>query len=147
MSRRNRQRAARHPTTRGPMLALAGGLLAVALMVFALARWPRHVDHPAPRADASAAHVLHGGAVPRAAGAAESYAVARAIPAVLDGMRCFCACGATLGHRSLLSCFEDEHGAFCQVCQDEAIIAGETIMGGGSLREARRAVDERFGPG
>lgn len=148
MSRRKRQVEQREMAPSQPRTAaLLGGVLVLALLVFVLSRWPRHSAHPESRADASAAHVLHGAAVPHAAGAAESYAAARAVPAVLDGIRCFCSCGASLGHRSLLSCFEDEHGAYCQVCQDEAIIARDVIAGGGTLRQARQAVDRRFGPG
>lgn len=148
MSRRTRPRVPQRITPRpARILALAGSVLSVGLIMFGMSGWPRHSAHPEPRADAGAAHVLHGAAVPHAAGAAESYAAARDIPAVLDGMRCFCSCGASLGHRSLLSCFEDEHGAYCQVCQDEALIAREIIVRGGTLQKARQAVDRRFGPG
>jgi len=125
-------------------------LVVLTAAVVALARvggrsGPRH---PEPRPDVTGEYVLHSGSVPRTyPNAVESYQIARQSPAMLDGMRCFCACKATLGHRSLLSCFEDDHGALCQVCQDEALIAAAVRRRGGSLEDARREVDARFGPG
>ncbi len=129
----------------GPTIVVATVAAAVAVVMFSSYR---RASHPEPRPDVTGAHVLHASAVPQIMpNATESYQVARQIPAVLDGMRCFCACRATLGHRSLLSCFEDDHGAMCQVCQDEALIAADVSRRGGTLEDARVAVDARFGPG
>jgi hypothetical protein len=43
--------------------------------------------------------------------AAAAYQVAREIPAVLDHLQCYCACGSEYGHVSLLSCYTDGHGS------------------------------------
>ena len=40
-----------------------------------------------------------------------SHQVARDIPAVLDQLYCYCACDKHLGHKSLLSCYTDNHAA------------------------------------
>lgn len=42
---------------------------------------------------------------------ARAYQVAQEIPDVLDQLYCYCQCDKHLGHRSLLSCFTDTHGA------------------------------------
>lgn len=42
---------------------------------------------------------------------ARGYQVAHEIPEVLDQLYCYCQCDKHLGHKSLLSCFTDTHGA------------------------------------
>ena len=42
---------------------------------------------------------------------ARAYQIAREIPDVLDQLYCYCECDKHLGHKSLLSCFTDDHGA------------------------------------
>jgi hypothetical protein len=41
----------------------------------------------------------------------EAYQAAREIPDVLAGLSCHCGCGESQGHRHLLDCFVDDHGA------------------------------------
>src|SRR5262245_81525 len=43
--------------------------------------------------------------------AARAHQVAREIPDVLDQLYCYCGCDKLVGHKSLLSCFTDGHGA------------------------------------
>lgn len=40
-----------------------------------------------------------------------AYEVAAAIPNTLDQLTCFCGCVESFGHKSLLSCYTDEHGS------------------------------------
>jgi hypothetical protein len=40
-----------------------------------------------------------------------AHAVAREMPDVLDRLYCYCGCDRSAGHKSLLSCFTDGHGA------------------------------------
>jgi hypothetical protein len=42
---------------------------------------------------------------------ARAYQVAHEIPDILDQLYCYCECDKHLGHKSLLSCFTDDHGA------------------------------------
>lgn len=53
----------------------------------------------------------------------EAYKVARQIPATLAQLPCYCECDRGYGHKSLHSCFEDEHASHCVVCVDEALLA------------------------
>jgi hypothetical protein len=41
----------------------------------------------------------------------EAYKAAAEIPEVLAGLTCYCGCDKSQGHRHLLDCFADDHGA------------------------------------
>lgn len=41
----------------------------------------------------------------------EAYQAAAEIPEVLAGVSCYCGCDKSQGHRNLLDCFVDDHGA------------------------------------
>ena len=41
----------------------------------------------------------------------QAYQIARDIPWVLDSIYCFCHCEESAGHKSLLSCYVDNHAA------------------------------------
>lgn len=53
----------------------------------------------------------------------EAYRVAKQIPATLAQLPCYCECDRGFGHKSLHSCFEDNHASHCAVCVDEALLA------------------------
>jgi Protein of unknown function with PCYCGC motif len=53
----------------------------------------------------------------------DAYRVAKQIPATLAQLPCYCECDRGYGHKSLHSCFEDEHASHCAVCVDEALLA------------------------
>ena len=103
--------------------------------------------HPDPRPGVTAEHILPNFAIPKNPGALEAYAAARSAPATLDGVYCHCDCSKHAGHRSLLTCFESDHGAYCDICMGEAMMAsGMAARGGGqSLMEIREAIDRQFG--
>jgi hypothetical protein len=75
---------------------------------------------------------------------AKAYRIAREIPEVLDSLYCYCECKKHFGHKSLLSCYVDKHGAYCDVCIDEAIVAYEMYQSGNDIPSIRRAIDKRF---
>ena len=53
----------------------------------------------------------------------DAYKVAKQIPATLAQLPCYCECDRGFGHKSLHSCFEDDHASHCAVCVDEALLA------------------------
>lgn len=53
----------------------------------------------------------------------EAYVVAKEIPATLAQLPCYCECDKAYGHKSLHSCFVDDHASQCAVCVDEALLA------------------------
>jgi hypothetical protein len=124
---------------------LVAGTAAAALAAVLFAARPAAGAHPEPRPGITAERVLPDVAVPRTPGSAEAYAAARAAAATLDGVYCHCDCSKHSGHRSLLTCFESEHGAYCDICMGEAMLAAQLASRGTSLQEIRAAIDARFG--
>ena len=55
----------------------------------------------------------------------DAYRVAREIPETIAQLPCYCHCDQSVGHKSLYSCFEDEHASQCAVCVNEALMAYE----------------------
>ena len=55
--------------------------------------------------------------------AREAYVVAKEIPATLAQLPCYCECDRGYGHKSLHTCFVDDHASHCAVCVDEALLA------------------------
>lgn len=53
----------------------------------------------------------------------QAYLVAREIPETLAQLPCYCYCDQGFGHKSLHSCYEDDHSAHCSTCIDEALMA------------------------
>jgi len=53
----------------------------------------------------------------------QAYQAAKDIPELLAQLPCYCHCDRGMGHKSLHSCFEDDHAAYCAVCTDEALMA------------------------
>lgn len=53
----------------------------------------------------------------------DAYRAAREIPLIIAQLPCYCHCDRGMGHKSLHSCFEDEHAAHCAVCVNEALLA------------------------
>jgi Protein of unknown function with PCYCGC motif len=55
--------------------------------------------------------------------AREAYEVAKKIPGTLAQLPCYCECDRGFGHKSLHTCFVDDHASGCAVCVDEALLA------------------------
>lgn len=53
----------------------------------------------------------------------QAYQVAREIPETLAQLPCYCYCDEGFGHKSLHTCYEDDHSAHCATCIDEALMA------------------------
>ena len=53
----------------------------------------------------------------------EAYRAVREIPVTIAQLPCYCHCDKGYGHKSLYSCFEDDHAAHCAVCVNEALLA------------------------
>jgi len=154
MSRASRRREGRGGSSRGPgtmnkapIWIMSGSVLA-GLLVVALLAGPGGGDdmghHPMPRIDAHAMHVMPAARYASSPGVADVYERASEIPAVLDGIYCYCFCHDTFGHYSLLDCFMNDHGAGCDICLQEAILAYEMTSQGASVDDIRQEVDRRY---
>jgi hypothetical protein len=124
---------------------VAGVAVLAAVLVLATARTASAGHHPTPRPGITGAAVLPASTYGQDERLVRAYTAARAMPAVFDGLYCYCQCKENFGHRSLLTCFESEHGASCDICLGEAQMAAEMHATGVSLDAIRRAIDARFG--
>ena len=75
---------------------------------------------------------------------ARAYAAAKEIPEIIDSLYCYCDCAKHFGHKSLLTCYVDEHAAYCDICMDEALMAKEMHDKGMDVFAIRKAVDEKY---
>jgi hypothetical protein len=75
----------------------------------------------------------------------DAYRVARDIPVTLAQMPCYCYCDRGMGHKSLYSCFEDDHASHCAVCVNEALLAHQLEKEGKSVVQIRDRINETFG--
>lgn len=138
-NRRQKQQKA-SPAIRYTVVALGVVVLLLGLATTRTA----NAHHPDPRADVSVLTVESASRYASYPRIAEVYEMAAAIPQVLDGLYCHCDCSKHSGHRSLLTCFQDDHGAACDVCLTEAALAFNMTSEGRSLKEIRRAVDDLY---
>jgi hypothetical protein len=103
-------------------------------------------DHPDPRPGITSEHVLSEEKLgKRSKTVYADYAYAREYPEIFDGIFCTCRCNKSMGHRSLLSCFESDQPTGCMGCQEVAEFVGKRAKDGKSLAEIRKAVDEEYG--
>jgi hypothetical protein len=68
------------------------------------------------------------------------YALAAKIRPVLYQQPCYCYCDRHQGHKSLLDCFVGTHGAECDVCQKEAVLAYQLTQKGKTPAQIRAAI-------
>ncbi|MBF0280232.1 MAG: hypothetical protein HQM13_20705 [SAR324 cluster bacterium] len=73
-----------------------------------------------------------------------AYSAAHKHSEVMDQLYCYCACEQGIGHKSLLSCFADNHGANCGICMDEALLAAEMTENGAPVSEIADALDDSY---
>jgi hypothetical protein len=52
-----------------------------------------------------------------------AYAAVKEIPQTIAQLPCYCHCDEGFGHKSLQTCFVDDHAAHCAVCVQEALLA------------------------
>jgi len=71
-----------------------------------------------------------------------AYSVAKEIPDVLAQQPCYCYC-QRMGHRSLLDCFRDLHATGCDICINEARLAGQLSRQGKTAEEIRAAIIQK----
>ena len=100
--------------------------------------------HPMPRSDVTGARVLPASTFGEDTRLVRAYTAAREMPEVFDGLDCYCQCHANFGHRSLLTCYESEHAAACDICLTEGTMAAQMHRQGSSLDDIRRAIDAQF---
>ena len=105
------------------------------------------VPHPTPRAGITGANVPTREQLADAPQLVALFEGVRAIPEVIDGIRCNCGCAQSDGFYSLLSCYEGKEAMarHCAICQGQGRLAVRLHQAGRSLDAIRAAVDAKFG--
>ncbi len=75
----------------------------------------------------------------------DAYRAVKEIPVTIAQLPCYCHCDEGFGHKSLYSCFEDDHAAHCAVCVNEALLAlklekEQKLDAGANTRDHRGAI-------
>jgi hypothetical protein len=77
----------------------------------------------------------------------KAYQIAEHDPALLAQLHCWCGCDRTDGHKNLLDCYRDTHGAHCAICTGEAIEEEKLADQGMPVEKIRDALRDRFANG
>ena len=68
------------------------------------------------------------------------YTLAAKVKPVLYQEPCYCGCDKEVGHKSLLDCFTDLHGAHCMLCKKEAAFTYSESQQGKTAAEIRKEI-------
>jgi hypothetical protein len=103
--------------------------------------------HPEPRPGITGEKVATAEQLGAFADALPAFDAVRAIPEIVDGIRCNCGCAGSGDLYSLLSCFEgpEAMARYCQICQGQGRLAYRLHQAGKTLDDIRAAIDARFG--
>jgi hypothetical protein len=74
----------------------------------------------------------------------DAYQATKEIPQTIAQMPCYCYCDRGMGHKSLHSCFEDDHAAHCDVCTNEALVAYRLQKQGLTPKQIREQIIAQF---
>ena len=74
----------------------------------------------------------------------EAYKFAQQNPALLAELHCYCGCDKAEGHQSLLDCYRGMHGASCEICTGEALMAKRMSEQGSPVDQIRGALRRNF---
>jgi hypothetical protein len=68
------------------------------------------------------------------------FTLAAKVKPVLYQQPCYCGCDKEVGHKSLLDCFTDYHGAHCILCKKEAAFTYTESQQGKTAAEIRKEI-------
>jgi Protein of unknown function with PCYCGC motif len=74
----------------------------------------------------------------------QAYQFAADNPAMLAELHCYCGCDKAEGHQSLLDCYRGMHGASCEICTSEALMAKRMSEQGSPVDQIRDALRRNF---
>ena len=75
----------------------------------------------------------------------EAYRIVREAPQLIAQLPCYCYCDRGFGHKSLHSCYVDDHAAHCAVCVEEVLAAHDLQQRGLSAPQIRERIIAQFG--
>ena len=68
------------------------------------------------------------------------FTLAAKVKPLLYQQPCYCGCDKDVGHKSLLDCFTDGHGAHCMLCKKEAAFTYTESQQGKTAAEIRKEI-------
>jgi hypothetical protein len=68
------------------------------------------------------------------------FMLAAKVKPILYQQPCYCGCDKEVGHKSLLDCFTDFHGAHCVLCKKEAVFTYTESQQGKTAAEIRKEI-------
>ncbi len=74
----------------------------------------------------------------------QAYMIAEKKPALLVELHCYCGCDKADGHQNLLDCYRGRHGATCEICTEEALLADRMSEQHSPIDQIRDAIRRRF---
>lgn len=74
----------------------------------------------------------------------QAYQAAKDNPVLFSQLHCYCGCDVTAGHKNLLDCYRDHHGATCATCTGEALQAQQMYAEGSPVEQIQDALGRRF---
>ncbi|MFZ0889675.1 MAG: CYCXC family (seleno)protein [Candidatus Binataceae bacterium] len=129
---------------------LSAGTIAVAALLYLAVRSARPQSAPDPACCLTRTGAVSSGTLDPSlfdGPVRRAYTIARDNPALLMQLHCYCGCDKTDGHKNLLDCFRDKHGASCEICVDEAEEAQRLAQQGTPVEQIRDFLRERFAHG
>lgn len=75
----------------------------------------------------------------------DAYRIVREAPQLIAQLPCYCYCDRGFGHKSLHSCYVDDHAAHCAVCVDEVLKAYDMQKSGLSPQQIRAQIVAEYG--
>jgi hypothetical protein len=128
------------------VLGAIGSMVPASGPLRAMGRRLSRSGHPTPRPGITSAKVLTAEQLADSPQVIPVFDAVRAIPEVVDGIRCKCGCADLEGFYSLLSCYEEVGMArHCPICQGEGRMVARLHKEGKTLDQIREAVDARWG--
>src|SRR5476651_2318306 len=111
-------------------------------LAHAVTRRRADIPHPTPRPGITAAKILPREQLTASPKVLDIVDAVRAIPQVVDGIRCNCGCAHQPDFYSLLSCYEGAKAMAlsCGVCQAQGTLAARLHAEGKTLDDIRTAV-------
>jgi hypothetical protein len=76
----------------------------------------------------------------------EAYTAAKEIPGALDKVFCYCYCALNpqFKHKSLLTCYVDDHGSKCGICLREAVVTKQLTAQGKKPEEIAKTFADYY---
>ena len=74
-----------------------------------------------------------------------AYAAVKEIPEVIAQLPCYCRCDREMGHKSLHTCYVDDHASQCGVCMNSALKARKLKKEKKTIQQIRDALEAEYG--